>query len=79
MLWGLEFVTDRATRAQFPQQKAFARDVRHAAQAMGLLTRGSAHVLMLAPMLTASREELDEIVGILDRAIVTVREASGRA
>lgn len=72
MLWGIEFVRDRGTRERFPSNPGFATEVRAQARALGMLTRGSSHVLILAPALTASREDLDEIVAIAERAIATV-------
>lgn len=79
MLWGIEFVADRATRAQFPASDAFAPAVREWARKLGMLCRGSAHVVIVAPALVATRGELDEIVDVLDRAIVAARaERAGR-
>jgi adenosylmethionine-8-amino-7-oxononanoate aminotransferase len=78
MLWGVEFVADRATKAPFPPGHSFAAAVREKARDLGMLCRGSAHVLILAPALVASRPELDEIVDILDRAITIVRDERGR-
>lgn len=77
MLWGIEFVADRATKAPFPPAEGFAPAVREWARRLGMLCRGSAHVVILAPAFVASRGELDEIVDILDRAIAAAR--TGRA
>lgn len=74
LLWGIEFVTDRATRAQFPASRSFAIAVRQAARELGMLCRGSAHVVILAPALVASKADLDEIIDILDRSIVAARD-----
>jgi adenosylmethionine-8-amino-7-oxononanoate aminotransferase len=73
MLWGLEFVSDRVTKEPFPPNRLFAPAVREKAQEFGMLCRGSAHVVILAPALVATKDDLDEIVSILDRAISAVR------
>lgn len=78
MLWGVEFVADRETRQPFPSRSAFAPLVRSKALQAGLITRGSAHVVILAPALIVTREDIDEIVGRLDRAIVMARKAHGK-
>ncbi len=75
MLWGIEFVADRASKAQFPTADAFAPAVRDWARRFGMLCRGSAHVVILAPAFIAARDELDEIVDVIDRAIVAARSA----
>ncbi|MDE0512670.1 MAG: aspartate aminotransferase family protein [Gammaproteobacteria bacterium] len=69
MIWGIEFVQDKKTRKHFPSKKARAIEIRQQAHKLGLLTRGSAHVIIIAPALTASFDELDEIIDILDQAI----------
>lgn len=74
MLWGVEFVADRTTRAAFPSTTAFAPLVRRKALELGLITRGSANVLILGPALTASRDDLDEIIQILGQAINMARK-----
>lgn len=74
MLWGVEFVADRKTRAPFPPANAFAPLVRRKALELGLITRGSVNVLILAPALTASRDEIDEIVALVEQAIDLARK-----
>jgi adenosylmethionine-8-amino-7-oxononanoate aminotransferase len=76
MLWGMEFVADRSSREPFEPAKAFAPLVRRKALQLGLITRGSANVLILAPALIATPEDIDEIVGIVDRAILMARQES---
>lgn len=78
MLWGIEFVADRETRRPFPGRNAFAPLVRRKALEGGLITRGSANVLILAPALIATREDIDEIVERVDRAIVAARKEYAR-
>lgn len=74
MLWGIEFVKNRQTKEAYPPRQAFAPLVRSRALDLGLITRGSTNVVILAPALTASREDIDEIVDLLDRAIIAARQ-----
>jgi len=67
LLWGVELVTDRATR-----EKAFSRaeKVMYACLKNGLSFKVSqGNVLQLSPPLTITREELTTAIGILDRAL----------
>jgi adenosylmethionine-8-amino-7-oxononanoate aminotransferase len=77
LLVGLEFVADRETKAPFDPSLQVAKKISDLTFANGLLsypgqgtadgTRGD-HI-MYAPPLTMSREQVDELVGILDAAI----------
>ncbi|MFD8565374.1 aspartate aminotransferase family protein [Streptomyces sp. NPDC059639] len=66
LLWGLEFVTDRASRTPAP---ALARAVYSAALDLGLRVALGGHVLRLAPPFTVDEALLDEGVGLLAKAI----------
>lgn len=80
MIWGVEFVKNAETREQFSPGTSFAATVRSNAHALGLIVRGSPHVVVLAPTLTAEHEDLDEIVSILDRAIeLTIGSSNWKA
>ena len=74
MLWGIEFVANRETRAPFPSARAFAPLVRRKALELGLITRGSVNVLILAPALTASRDDIDEIMTLVEQSIDLARK-----
>jgi len=76
LLVGVEFVADRATLARFPAEAAIGTRVRDAARRRGLLLRASHWMLVLAPPLTITAGEIDEILGILDAALGDV-EAEG--
>jgi adenosylmethionine-8-amino-7-oxononanoate aminotransferase len=75
LLVGLEFVADPATRARFPAAAAVGTKVRDAAQRRGLLTRASHWMLVLAPPLTITGPEVDEILGIVGDALDDVAAA----
>lgn len=73
LMWGLEFVADRATREPFPVKQGLAKKLGDAAFERGLIvypisgnadgTRGDQ--VMIAPPFVVTDEQLDEIVGLL--------------
>ena len=81
LLVGMEFVRDRATRERFPAETAIGIRIRDAARARGLLVRASHWMLVLAPPLTISDDEVDEILAILEAAFddVVAAGATGAA
>ncbi|MCW5851240.1 MAG: aspartate aminotransferase family protein [Anaerolineae bacterium] len=72
MLWGVEFVQDRATRASFPASANFGKRVELAARARGLVIRGAPNFITFAPPLVCTREDIDQIVGIVSDSIAYV-------
>jgi adenosylmethionine-8-amino-7-oxononanoate aminotransferase len=72
LLVGMEFVQDAATRARFPAAAAIGTKVRDAARRRGLLLRASHWMLVLAPPLTITADEIDEIVRIVGDALDNV-------
>ncbi|MEV7222910.1 aspartate aminotransferase family protein [Streptomyces anthocyanicus] len=66
LLWGLEFVTDRASRTPSP---ALARSVYTTALDLGLRVALGGHVLRIAPPFTIDEALVDEGVGLLAKAI----------
>ena len=69
LLIGIEYVRDRETHEPFPDKLAFAKKVDLACRERGLVTRPSTHVQVLAPPFISTREQLDEMVSIIDEAI----------
>jgi hypothetical protein len=77
LLWGIEFVADRATKEPFPAEKHVAWKVCQAAFDLGLIvyySQGCADgangdLVMLGPPLIVNEEQVDEIVDRLNRAI----------
>ena len=77
LLWGLELVADRRTRAPFPRASRVAERVAEAAFARGLLvTAGTGGVdglagdaISLAPPFIVTADEVDEIVALLAAAL----------
>jgi adenosylmethionine-8-amino-7-oxononanoate aminotransferase len=83
MMWAVEFVSDRTTKAPYPADVHFADRVCAACMEMGvLLYPGHGSVdgkrgdhLMVAPPYIVTEEQIELIAEILHRAIQTV-EAS---
>jgi len=80
MLWGLELVKDRATKEPFPPSLKLARRLYEASLAEGLMIypgtgtregRDGDHAI-IAPPFTITRDELDDLIGRLDRALARV-------
>lgn len=80
LMWGLEFVTDRAAKTSFPAERGLSKKLGDAAFERGLIVypgSGSAdgrqgdHV-MIAPPFIVTDEQLDEIVALLAQALAAV-------
>ena len=78
LMWGLEFVEDKETRATFdPEVHYIMKKVYQAARERGLLflptggcDRGRAgDMALFGPPLTINKSEIDELVNILDDAL----------
>ncbi len=77
LLVGVEFTRDPGTRERFPAEAAIGTRVRDAARRRGLLLRASHWMLVLAPPLTISAAEVDEVVEIVGAALDDVAAAGG--
>jgi len=80
MMWGVEFVADRRSKAPFPPQRQFSRRVCDRAFERGLIVyHGAGSVdgtagdhLMVAPPFVISLAEVEEVVSLLRQAILDV-------
>ncbi len=79
LLVGVELVADPATRARFPASLGMGTRVREIARQHGLLLRASHWMVVLAPPLTLTDAELDEVAGITGRALEQVLGPVARA
>jgi len=82
LLWGVEFVADRATKAPFPPAARFARRVGDAAFDNGLIVYPVAgcadgvagDLVLVAPPFIITEAQMDEVVHLLREAVVEVSE-----
>ena len=72
LLLGVEFVVDRQTKMQFPASENVGLKVRELARNKGLLLRASHWMAVLAPPLTTTSQELDEMLDIFEEAVTEV-------
>lgn len=74
---GLEFVKERGAKERFGDEVAFGARVQAAARKRGLLLRCSPWFAAIAPPLTTTEAEVDELVGILDAALAEAEASVG--
>ncbi len=72
LLFGLEFVRDAATKEQFAASLNVGVKVREAARRRGLLLRASHWMAVLAPPLTITAAELEEVLDLFEDAVTEV-------
>ncbi len=83
LLWGVEFVADRATKAPFPPAAHFARRVADAAFDKGLIVYPVAgcadgvagDLVLIAPPFIITEAQMDEVVRLLREAVLKVASA----
>jgi adenosylmethionine-8-amino-7-oxononanoate aminotransferase len=69
LLQGIEFVRDPKTKSPFPVEMGFGVRVGRRALEHGLLCRFDPHWLAFGPSLIVTAEQLDEMLGVLDRSL----------
>ncbi|WP_180900679.1 aminotransferase class III-fold pyridoxal phosphate-dependent enzyme [Martelella soudanensis] len=69
---GIEFVSDKETRALFPEAMNIGMKVARRAQRKGLVARPLGHILILSPTLILSEAEIARIGAILRESILEV-------
>ena len=69
MVWALELVADRETRARLPGDLNVGAFVRDWCWENGMILRNNADILVIAPALTMTREEIDIMVGKINDVI----------
>jgi adenosylmethionine-8-amino-7-oxononanoate aminotransferase len=72
---GIEFVRDTATKKQFPPELGFGVRVGRRALENGLLCRFDPNWLAFGPPLIVTAEQVDEVLGILERSLGEVLAA----
>ena len=76
MLVGMDLVRDRATKEKYPPSDQVGIRIRERAYELGLICRDQRDVIVIAPPLITTREDVDRIVAILDQAIGEIEESS---
>jgi adenosylmethionine-8-amino-7-oxononanoate aminotransferase len=84
LLWGVEFVADRATKAPFPPAAHFARRVANVAFDNGLIVYPCAgcadgvagDLVLVAPPFIITETQMDEVVRLLREAVLEVSGSS---
>ena len=69
LLQGIEFVKDVRTKERFPSPPGFGVKVGRRALENGLLCRFDPHWIAFGPALTATGEQVEEMLAILDRSM----------
>ena len=75
LLMGMEFVADRDTRTRFPKDVQLGKRLSDAFESEGLILRAGDERVSLGPPLCVTREDADEIVRKLDRALAAVEKS----
>lgn len=69
LMWGIEFVSDKQSRAPFPPEAGVPAKIQDAAFRRGLICRALGTAIALAPPLIVTPEQVDEIGRIMAEAI----------
>ncbi|NUN92325.1 MAG: aspartate aminotransferase family protein [Verrucomicrobiae bacterium] len=73
LLWSVELTADRRTRAPLDKRLAVGRWIREWCYQRGMILRNNGDILVLAPALVISDEEIDFMLDLIERAIVAAR------
>ena len=69
MLWAIQLVADRETKTRLDPKLNVGTFVRDWCWEHGMILRNNAEILVIAPSLTMTKEEMDIMLEKLDRAI----------
>jgi len=75
LMWGVEIVRNKQTRAAFPTEMAFGLDIQQRAFAKGLICRALGSTIAFAPPLICTAEQIDQIVTIFRAALDSALDA----
>ncbi|MBM4050694.1 MAG: aspartate aminotransferase family protein, partial [Planctomycetes bacterium] len=68
-LWAVEMVANRETREYLNPRGQMGKRVNDYCRANGMILRNNSDILVLAPALSITHAEADEMVGIMDQAV----------
>lgn len=74
MMIGIELVQDSSTAKPYPSEKRMGAQVTKRCRELGMLIRPLGDVVVFMPPLSSTKEELQEMIGILKQAILDVTE-----
>ena len=69
LLWAVELMADRKTRKKFVPDVAIGRWIQNWCYENGMIMRCNGNILVIAPALVISSEEVNEMLTLLNRAI----------
>jgi len=72
MMFAIELVRDKATKAEYLPEEKIGMKVHEAAQERGLFSRLRGDVFLLAPPIVTTKAQLDQIVEIMTESVVSV-------
>jgi putrescine---pyruvate transaminase len=70
----VETVADKATKVLLPDEAGESKRISNAAEAMGLMVRPIGHLNVMSPPLIITKDDVDMVVDILERAIRKVTD-----
>ncbi len=73
-MWGVELVRDKATKLPYGWEERMGIRVCNRCRELGMILRSLGNVVVFMPPLASSEKEIEEMIGILHRAIVEVTE-----
>jgi len=74
MVWAVELLADRNSRARLPAERNVGAFVRDWCWENGMILRNNGDILVIAPSLTMKREEIDVMIGKINQVIAVVTE-----
>ena len=77
LIYGVELVSDRETKASFPEEAEVAKRLNDKFIEHGLILETNGKVIGINPPLCITRDEVDEIVHALDSSIGDVEKELG--
>jgi putrescine aminotransferase len=69
LLWAVLLMADRSTRREFDPKLGLGNWIQDWCYENGMILRNNGNILVLAPSLIISREEVDMVIDTIDRAL----------
>jgi len=75
-LWAMELLKDRKTRTPFDPKLKVGNRIRDFCWERGMILRNNADILVIAPSIIITREQADEILGLIEEGIKMIMKES---